>query len=89
MNTHFKLQVIKHQPYKIAEKMFNSNIQMNRQNHVGMHTVYIYIYIYIYIYMCVCVCVCVCVSVSVYTCVCVCVCVCCVSQCVLLYKFSN
>jgi len=47
MNTHFKLQVIKHLPYKIAEKIFNSYVQMNGQNHVGMHTV------------CVCVCVCV------------------------------
>ena len=46
MNTHFKLQVIKHLPYKIAEKIFNSYVQMNGQNHVGMHTVYI----------CVCVC---------------------------------
>jgi hypothetical protein len=55
MNTHFKLQVIKHLPYKIAEKIFNSNVQMNRQNHVGICTVCVYIYI------CVCVCVCVCV----------------------------
>jgi len=65
MDLHFKLQVMKHLPYKIAEKNFNSNIQMNRKNHVGMRTVY----------MCMCVCVCVCVF--------------CVSQCVLLHKFSN
>jgi len=62
MNTNFKLKVIKYLPIKLAEKIFNSNVQINRQNHGGVHTVY----------MCVSVCVCECVCV----CLCVCVCVC-------------
>ena len=45
MNTHFKLQVIIHLPYKIAEKIFNSNVQMNKQNHVGMCTVCMCVYV--------------------------------------------